>query len=314
MMNRQFSEGVEPELNRIESARALKLEGLEDRTLLAADFQGAMDASATIPDDSSASVDVPAEVSQADHFTADGTRLRGLELASEVSASSRVDALAADRVIADTQASNDMRLASFTIDLPNGQSYNLSLFQSAVGVFRLTVDNSTVTDQDAASASVDAASVDGSLGADVSTNVAAPMILGSMDPVLAGSSVDASMNGGFGDSSMAPSNLGSSTSVGANLDGGSDVNLNSDSDMLFADSSASSSESLDFDSSMDSGLSGEGEWSGRRGWVLTGTSTHPSSDSTPEQKSFRSRAWMLNGSHPSSESSSPQEKSFRSRA
>jgi len=331
-MNRQNNEEPETQLSRNELARALKVEGLENRVLLAADLDGALDTSACMTDDAPSTTEVPAEVGQLD---------AGADVSSDVSSSSSVDADNLDEVMAEigTKANvSGKQLASLEVDLPSGQAYDLKLMQPEAAGFRLVIsssaDDGLMTSADttglssgssssvglrdllgssslSANASATGSSAGGSsdsgtgtLGDDVSTDMAAPMVVGPMSASSAfnsalDSSVDAHLSGGTDLNTVPPTgvNLGhNGLSVGpssaatfglttAMASPGSGTSMpNPGLGSLMTDTDLSGSVDSSSDTSMNSGLNAQGEWS--NGWAVTGT--HYSSDPTPEELYFRS--------------------------
>jgi len=351
-MNRQHDEEPETQLSRNAFSRALKVEGLENRVLLAADLDSAVDASACMTDDASTTTEVPAEVGQADAGMSIDGSVAGADVtsddgSSDVSSSASVDAQTLDEVMAEigaNAAAHGGPLAAVQLDLPSGQSYDMRLFRTGASGFRLMImppaahqglmtaadasanaslSDSLSTDSTASvdattsgslgladflgSSSVDvnaSASGSSSLNAndtlvdEVSTDMAAPMVLGPMSASSAlDSSVDANLSGGVDLSTVRPSgvNLGlDGTSFSANSAANPGLTTALASPGLGTSMSnpglgtlmtdADLSGSVDAMSDMNSGLRAEGEWS--NGWAVTGT--HYDSDPTPEELYFRS--------------------------
>jgi hypothetical protein len=141
MMNHQINNKME--LKRSQFSHALKVEGLEDRRLLAADAIDGLVHMAT--ESCEAPLPVAEEVSVATDSGIDapvvldgGASLAGDVAVGDDTSGDDNSALGAD---VNADVSTDNQLFALTIDLPNGQSYDLTLFQTDVGSFRLSVDH-----------------------------------------------------------------------------------------------------------------------------------------------------------------------------
>lgn len=351
-MNSQYKQRDRNGMSRAKFLRALTVEALENRRLLAADFSAAVDGSTTA-DMGNSGGSVAAEVDN----SASADASAGVDGALLATLASSRNQLAADVETAGDEG--DIRLASLTVELPNGQSFGLTLYQSGMGQFRLTVSNSAMQSDLGSSLSstlesqgsfspdsslttnatvqsgstVDASSVNStSVSVDTTGSVASGSgsvdAYSSFEPVstdsstsLDGSVSDASMNLG---GNMAAPPISGSSGVSATPNASGSANLNASqgfgSTWPTAVSSGASTNSLNQNSLNDNSLDGSASnLTMNASGEMEGGNGSDSGGSTDSYMSSqssdpRSGGWVVVGGTPSSHPMTPEEMAFQSRA